>query len=71
MDRNSPKRLTITVRGRAEAVETDAQRQRVFELAPEVEQRHDTEMRGAALLVHVERLQAFTPTGPVLVVPGR
>jgi hypothetical protein len=67
--RNSAKRITLVVRGRGEVADDAPARARVFALSPEVEQRHDLAQNGAALILHVERLQGMTPAGPVVVVP--
>lgn len=68
--RNSAKRITLGIRGHAEVADDAATRERVFELSPEVEQRHDPARNGAAVIVRIDRLQGITPNGPVLVVPG-
>ena len=67
--RNSAKRITLGIRGRAEVADDAATRARVFALSPEVEQRHDLAQNGVAVIVRIERLQGMTPNGPVLVVP--
>jgi hypothetical protein len=64
--RNSAKRITLGIRGRAEVAEDAATRERVFALSPEVEQRHDLAKNGVAVIVRIERLQGMTPNGPVL-----
>lgn len=43
-------------------------RRRVFDMAPEVEQRHDTAMTGAAVIIDVSTIDGTSPKGPVLVV---
>lgn len=68
--RDSRTRTTLIFQGRGRIVTDEAVRNRVFDLAPEVEQRHDPERRGAALLIDVERLQGTTPAGPVRMVRG-
>lgn len=63
--RDSRTRTTLIFRGRGH-VETDkAVRDRVFESTPEVEQNHDTERKGAALLVDVLSLQGTSTHGPI------
>lgn len=67
--RNSANRTTLIFTGKGEVATDEAVRTRVFDGTPEVEQRHDTGRSGAAVLVHVTRLQGTTPDGPVLVTP--
>ena len=43
-------------------------RDRVWELMPEVEQRHDLDRTGAALIIEVDRLMGSTPRGGVRMV---
>jgi hypothetical protein len=63
--RDSKTRTTLIFRGRGH-VETDqAIRDRVFESTPEVEQHHDTERKGAALLIDVLSLQGTSTRGPI------
>jgi len=65
MYRDPPARATITIEGRAH-FEADAEvRDRVFELAPEVEQKHDPGRIGAALIIDVVRMTGNTPRGAV------
>jgi hypothetical protein len=47
-------------------VETDpAARERVYSLAPEVEQNHDPARHGAALVIDITQLLGTTVRGPV------
>jgi hypothetical protein len=63
--RDSKSRTTLIFRGRGH-VETDqAIRDRVFERTPEVEQNHDTERKGAALLVDILSLQGTSTRGSI------
>ncbi|MBO0689341.1 MAG: nuclear transport factor 2 family protein [Candidatus Dormibacteraeota bacterium] len=68
--RDSRTRTTLIFQGRGRIVDDEAVRARVFELSPEVEQNHDPQRKGAALLIDVDRLQGTTPAGAVRVVPG-
>ena len=53
-------------------VETDpAVRERVYQLAPEVEQNHDTARKGAALIIDVSSLGGSTVRGMVRVAPSQ
>ncbi len=65
--RNSPTRTTLTVSGRARVVTDEAERHRIYELAPEVEQRHDPGRAGVAVAIDVDRVQGTSPHGVVLV----
>jgi hypothetical protein len=68
--RNSPRRMTLTMIGRAEIAE-GAVRERIWALSPEVEKRHDPPRNGVAILIRITRAQGNAPGGPVLVVaPG-
>jgi hypothetical protein len=63
--RDSKSRTTLIFQGSGQ-VETDpAVRERVYNLAPEVEQNHDPNRRGAALLIDIQQLQGTTIRGPV------
>jgi hypothetical protein len=68
--RDSRTRTTLSIQGRGRIVDDEAVRARVFELAPEVEQNHDPQRKGAALVIDVDRLQGTTASGAVRVVPG-
>jgi len=68
MYRDPPARATLTIQGRAHFDESDEVRNRVFELAPEVEQRHDLDRTGAALIIDVDRMMGSTPRGGVRMV---
>lgn len=63
--RDSKSRTTLIFRGRGHVETDDAIRDRIFELSPEVEQNHDTERAGAALLVDVRSLQGASPRGSI------
>jgi hypothetical protein len=65
MYRDPPARANLTFEGRAH-FETDPEvRDRVFELAPEVEQKHDPGRIGAALIIDLDRVTGATPRGGV------
>src|SRR5438128_1420872 len=65
--RDSKVRTTLIMQGRGH-VETDPDiRERVFNLAPEVEQNHDPGRKGAALIIDITSLQGTTVRGPVKV----
>jgi hypothetical protein len=67
--RDSKLRTTLIMQGRGH-VETDpAIRERVFNLAPEVEQNHDPGRKGAALIIDLRSLQGTTVRGLVKVTP--
>jgi hypothetical protein len=63
--RDSKTRTTLILQGRGH-IESDPEvRDRVYTLAPEVEQTHDPAHRGAALIIDIERLQGSSPRGAV------
>jgi Pyridoxamine 5'-phosphate oxidase len=67
--RDSKLRTTLIIQGRGH-VETDpAIRERVYQLAPEVEQNHDTARKGAALIIDITQLGGTTQRGMVRVTP--
>jgi hypothetical protein len=68
MYRDPPARTNLTFEGRAHFESDEAVRNRVFDLAPEVEQKHDPGRIGAALLIDVTRLMGQTPRGGVRMV---
>ena len=63
--RDSRVRNTLIFHGRGRIVEDEAVRNRVFDIAPEVEQNHDPDRLGAALLIDVDRLDGQTTRGAV------
>jgi hypothetical protein len=61
--RDSTSRSTIIIQGRGH-VETDEEtRRRLYEMTPEVEQMHDPDRKGAALIIDITRLQGGGPKG--------
>ena len=61
--RDSNSRSTIVIQGRGH-VETDEEtRRRLYEMTPEVEQMHDPDHKGAALIIDITRLQGGGPKG--------
>jgi hypothetical protein len=67
--RDSKTRTTLIIQGRGHVEADEATRNRVFELAPEVEQNHDPARKGAALIIDVTSLQGTTVRGPVRYAP--
>lgn len=65
MYRDPHGRTTLTFQGRAHVESNPDVRERVFELTPEVEQKHDPQRRGAALIIDVDRVSGNTPRGGV------
>jgi hypothetical protein len=63
--RDSKLRSTLVIQGRGHVESSEEVRNRVYELAPEVEQNHDVNRRGAALIIDVVSLQGTTVRGPV------
>jgi hypothetical protein len=69
--RDSRTRSSLIITGIGHLAMTQADRDRVYELAPESEQMHDPERLGAALIVDVTRMRGGTPVGGVNVQPER
>jgi hypothetical protein len=65
MYRDPPARANLLFEGRGHFEDDPEVRDRVFELMPEVEQKHDPGHIGAALIIDVERLTGATPRGAV------
>jgi hypothetical protein len=61
--RDSKTRSTIIVQGRGHVSDDPEVRRRLYDMTPEVEQMHDTERKGAALIIDVTRLQGGGPNG--------
>lgn len=61
--RDSKTRSTIVIQGIAHVSDDDEVRRRLYELTPEVEQLHDTERKGVAVIIDVTRLQGGGPRG--------
>ncbi len=53
----------VTFMGRARIAEDEETRRRVFELCPEVEQTHDTQRHGVAVVIDVTRMQGGAGAG--------
>lgn len=66
--RDSKTRSTIVIQGRGSVSNDPEVRRRLFEMTPEVEQFHDTERKGAAVIIDITRLQAGGPKGMVRLV---
>ncbi len=56
----------INITGRGSIASDEETRRKVYEAGPEVEQTHDTERHGVAVVIDVKNLQAFTSAGPVM-----
>jgi hypothetical protein len=65
MYRDPPARANLTFEGLAHFEDDPEVRARVFDLMPEVEQRHDLNHTGAALIIDVLRVSGSTPRGAV------
>ncbi|MGO9454523.1 MAG: hypothetical protein ACLQDV_26275 [Candidatus Binataceae bacterium] len=66
--RNSVTRTTLIIRGQGKVIDDQDGRRRIFDMAPEVEQRHDTAMTGAAVVIDASTINGTSPMGPVMVV---
>jgi hypothetical protein len=65
--RDSKTRTTLTLHGRAHLEPGSTARERIFNLIPEVEQTHDPDRRGHAVVVDLESVDGTSPLGPVKV----
>jgi Pyridoxamine 5'-phosphate oxidase len=65
MYRDPPARANLTFEGRAHFETDEDIRNRVFDLCPEVEQKHDPGRIGAALIIDITRVAGNTPRGGV------
>jgi hypothetical protein len=65
MYRDPPARANLTFEGIGHFESDPEVRDRVWELMPEVEQRHDLERKGACLIIDVTRASGSTPRGAV------
>jgi hypothetical protein len=63
--RDNRNRTSLVIKGAASVCDDEAVRRRVYEHAPEVEQLHDPNRKGAALIVKIDRLVGSTPSGIV------
>ena len=62
--RESRSRTTIVVQGQGRIASDPVARREVYDMAPEVERRHDTSRKGAALTIEVTSADGTTPQGP-------
>lgn len=67
--RDSATRTTLVMRGRGRIATDVETRNRVYRRVPEVEQTHDVDRKGAALIISLDRIAGTHPSGPVLVEP--
>jgi hypothetical protein len=63
--RDSKNRTTLIFEGRGHVESDEATRKRLYEMVPEVEQNHDPDRKGAALIIDVTKLQGNTPRGSI------
>lgn len=68
MYRDPPARANLTFEGRGHFEADPDVRERIFDLMPEVEQKHDPGHTGACLLIDIERVVGSTPRGAVRMV---
>ncbi len=61
--RDSRNRTTLIFHGRGHVATDEATRNRAFDIAPEVEQNHDPNRLGAALIIDIERLDGMSAHG--------
>jgi hypothetical protein len=65
--RDSRNRTTLIFQGRGHVATDEATRNRLYEMTSEVEQNHDPDRKGAALIIDVTRLQGNTVRGAIRV----
>jgi hypothetical protein len=63
--RDSRTRSTLIIKGNGRIEDDPALRDQIFELTPEVEQLHDPDRNGAALIIDVTSVRGGTPRGGV------
>ena len=63
--RDSSTRTTLMFRGRGHISTNEDIRNRAYELAPEVEQNHDPDRLGAALIIDIDELNGLTVKGSI------
>jgi len=63
--RDSRTRSTLVIKGTGRIEDDPAIRDEIFELTPEVEQMHDPDRNGAALIVDLTEVRGGTPRGAV------
>jgi hypothetical protein len=63
--RDSRTRTTLIFHGTGRVVSDPAERARAFEIAPEVEQNHDPQRLGAALIIDITRLDGMSAQGTI------
>jgi hypothetical protein len=63
--RDSKSRSTLVIKGNGRIENDPAVRDEVFELTPEVEQMHDPDRNGAALIIDLTEVRGGTPRGAV------
>jgi hypothetical protein len=69
--RDPPTRTTLILKAVGRISKDEGERERVFNLSPEVEQRHDLPRAGAAAIFDIISIKGAAPEGPVNVVPKR
>jgi hypothetical protein len=65
--RDSRNRTTLIFQGNGHIERDEATRNRLYEMVPEVEQNHDPDRKGAALIIDITNMQGNTPRGGVRV----
>jgi hypothetical protein len=65
--RDSATRTTLVGKGKGRIVADPALRRTIYDCTPEVEQRHDIALAGAAALIAIDSIRGTAPEGPVVV----
>ena len=61
--RDAPKRHLLQLSGRARIAADGAERERVYEAAPEIEQRADPERKGGGVVIELDRVEGMLGLG--------
>jgi hypothetical protein len=65
--RDSSTRTTLVGQGHGRIIDDPSLRRAIYDRTPEVEQRHDIALAGAAALIAIDSIRGTAPEGPILV----
>jgi hypothetical protein len=65
--RDSTTRTTLVGKGKGRIIDDPVLRRTIYDRTPEVEQRHDIVLAGAAALIAIDTIRGTAPEGPILV----
>jgi hypothetical protein len=69
--RDSATRTTLIGKGIGRIIDQEPARRDIYDLMPEVEQRHDIVLAGAAAVIEIVSIRGTSPEGSVLIIPER